>query len=375
MATESNSDDAGSTSGAPADAAGEAKMEPASSLPNASFPATAPTLTLRLLMMQKDVGSIIGKSGATVKTFREESGARINISDAGSAERIVTISGPADCIFKAVSFIAKKFEEDHRVAVAATNAPIPPVSFRLVMPASQCGPLIGKKGTKIKEIRDVTSASVQVASEMLPGSTERTVTISGTPDSITQCIYQICCVMLEHPPKGPTIPYRPRTSPPVNSLLLPGLPLHLADPTHAVAVTQFGLPPPELPSVTAHSHGIPPLLPPASPYAHAAAAVAASAMQTTTTQTINIPNDLIGCLIGKRGAKITEIRQLSGAQIKISDPIQGVSHREVTICGSPDRVQLAQYLINNRIHSEVNAPLAGSPLGPPMSPLLPPTSL
>lgn len=99
--------------------------------------------------------------------------------------------------------------------MAATNAPIPPVSFRLVMPASQCGPLIGKKGTKIKEIRDVTSASVQVvatlveaysklvndslqvASEMLPGSTERTVTISGTPDSITQCIYQICCVMLE----------------------------------------------------------------------------------------------------------------------------------------------------------------------------------
>jgi hypothetical protein len=65
------------------------------------------------------------------------------------------------------------------------------------MPASQCGPLIGKKGAKIKEIRDVTGASVQVASEMLPNSTERTVTISGTPEAITQCIYQICCVMLE----------------------------------------------------------------------------------------------------------------------------------------------------------------------------------
>jgi poly(rC)-binding protein 2/3/4 len=219
------------------------------------------------------------------------------------------------------------------------------------MPASQCGPLIGKKGAKIKEIRDVTGASVQVASEMLPNSTERTVTISGTPEAITQCIYQICCVMLEHPPKGPTIPYRPRTNNPlVNPLLLPGLPLHLTDPASAaVAMPQLGIPPPaEIPAVTAPNHILPPLLPPSSAFAHVAA-VAASAMQTSsTTQTIDIPNDLIGCLIGKRGAKITEIRQLSGAQIKISDPMHGCPHREVTIAGSPDRVQLAHYLINNR---------------------------
>jgi hypothetical protein len=38
---------------------------------------------------------------------------------------------------------------------------------------------------------------VVVASEMLPNSTERAVTVSGTSDAITQCIYHICCVMLE----------------------------------------------------------------------------------------------------------------------------------------------------------------------------------
>lgn len=32
---------------------------------------------------------------------------------------------------------------------------------------------------------------------MLPNSTERAVTISGTSEAITQCIYHICCVMLE----------------------------------------------------------------------------------------------------------------------------------------------------------------------------------
>lgn len=51
---------------------------------------------------------------------------------------------------------------------------------------------------------------LQVASEMLPHSTERAVTISGGNDAIAQCVYHICCVMLESPPKGATIPYRPK---------------------------------------------------------------------------------------------------------------------------------------------------------------------
>ena len=78
-----------------------------------------------------------------------------------------------------------------------TAIPRPPITLRLIMPASQCGSLIGKGGSKIKEIREITGASVVVASEMLPNSTERAVTVSGTSDAITQCIYHICCVMLE----------------------------------------------------------------------------------------------------------------------------------------------------------------------------------
>ncbi len=33
----------------------------------------------------------------------------------------------------------------------------PPVTLRLVVPASQCGSLIGKGGSKIKEMREVCS--------------------------------------------------------------------------------------------------------------------------------------------------------------------------------------------------------------------------
>lgn len=51
-----------------------------------------------------------------------------------------------------------------------------------------------------------TGAQVQVAGDMLPNSTERAVTISGTPDAIIQCVKQICVVMLEvqYERRGPT---------------------------------------------------------------------------------------------------------------------------------------------------------------------------
>ncbi|XP_042698084.1 poly(rC)-binding protein 2-like isoform X10 [Chrysemys picta bellii] len=211
------------------------------------------TLTIRLLMHGKEVGSIIGKKGETVKKMREESGARINISEGSCPERIVTITGPTDAIFKAFSMIALKFEED--INASMTNSTVtskPPVTLRLVVPASQCGSLIGKGGSKIKEIRESTGAQVQVAGDMLPNSTERAVTISGTPDAIIQCVKQICVVMLE----------------------------------------------------------------------------------------------LIGCIIGRQGSKINEIRQMSGAQIKIANATEGSAERQVTITGSPANISLAQYLIN-----------------------------
>uniref|UniRef100_A0A8C0L479 Poly(rC) binding protein 3 n=1 Tax=Canis lupus dingo TaxID=286419 RepID=A0A8C0L479_CANLU len=170
------------------------------------------TLTIRLLMHGKVRSPRPpSRKGETVKKMREESGARINISEGNCPERIVTITGPTDAIFKAFAMIAYKFEED--IINSMSNSPAtskPPVTLRLVVPASQCGSLIGKGGSKIKEIRESTGAQVQVAGDMLPNSTERAVTISGTPDAIIQCVKQICVVMLESPPKGATIPYRPK---------------------------------------------------------------------------------------------------------------------------------------------------------------------
>lgn len=194
----------------------EHSADPSSS----SSPGAAPNmnllLTIRLLMQGKEVGSIIGKRGDQIKRIREESGAKINISDGSCPERIVTITGSLATINKAFAMISNKFEEDMRAL--PNSVPKPPITMRLIVPATQCGSLIGKSGSKIKEIREATGASIQVASEMLPQSTERAVTVSGTADAIILCMGQVCQILLEAPPKGATLPYRPK--PTFNSLLV-----------------------------------------------------------------------------------------------------------------------------------------------------------
>lgn len=42
-----------------------------------------------------------------------------------------------------------------------------------------------------------TGASIQVATEMLPSSTERAVTISGTCEALIDCLQEICQIFLE----------------------------------------------------------------------------------------------------------------------------------------------------------------------------------
>ncbi|XP_037904914.1 poly(rC)-binding protein 3 isoform X3 [Hermetia illucens] len=367
------------------------------------------TLTIRLIMQGKEVGSIIGKKGEIVNRFREESGAKINISDGSCPERIVTVSGTTSAIYSAFSLITKKFEEwcsqfnDSGSMGGKTQIPI-----RLIVPASQCGSLIGKGGSKIKEIRSTTGCSIQVASEMLPNSTERAVTLSGSAEQITQCIYHICCVMLESPPKGGTIPYRPK--PPVSGpvilangqaytiqgnyavpaqetctmfpLALAGG-LHagisgLADPLLKGAHLPAAMPPHHLqqlsdvaknPLASLAALGLAGIAPTNTGGLNptALAALAGSQLRTNNANRnqqqheMTVPNDLIGCIIGKGGTKIAEIRQISGAMIRISNCEEregGNTDRTITITGNPDSVALAQYLINMRISMET----AGVPI-------------
>uniref|UniRef100_A0A1I8J6A4 KH domain-containing protein n=1 Tax=Macrostomum lignano TaxID=282301 RepID=A0A1I8J6A4_9PLAT len=385
-------------------------------------PATL-VLTIRMLMSGKEVGSIIGRKGDNVKRYREESGARINISDGSCPERIVTVTGTAEQIHAAFAMMCQKFEDDftqsiHKATAAAAansaqpagsdDVTCPPVTLRLLVAATQCGSIIGKGGCKIKEIRELTGASIQVASEALPNSSERTVTISGTARAIAKCIKQLCHILLDaqaghahyadspaqrcalrrsrssccrrgrcaaaarrplmQPPmSGPPIPFMPEMSKavPVSSVGLPFTSPLTGDallangclPAASLALGHPALAGPGLTPARSHQGPAPPA--------------------PTNTQELVIPNDLIGCIIGRGGTKINEIRQLSGAQIKISNCEDGAKERKVTITGTPDTISAAQYLISASIdlhkhllalNMAVSAGLAPAPPMPPPPP-------
>jgi len=358
------------------------------SMPSDGSPSA--TLTVRLLMQGKEVGSIIGKKGEIVKRFREESGAKINISDGSCPERIVTVTGTTDAIFKGFQLITKKLEEvmernQNEYGGGGSGVPKPPITMRLIVPASQCGSLIGKGGAKIKEIREVTGASIQVASEMLPNSTERAVTVSGSCDALTQCVYHICCVMLESPPKGATIPYRPKPqmgaggpgmfggNPPFGNQMGGGYGGggYGGHDSYEPAPSRFQ-PKNQNPLAGLLSSlggggggggmgGPPNTLQASTSAVTALAALAGSQLRApqgagpgTQTHEITVPNELIGCIIGKGGTKIAEIRQITGAMITISkfdDTTDDATHQEriITIKGTGDQVSLAQYLINTSV--------------------------
>ncbi|XP_029291977.1 poly(rC)-binding protein 4-like isoform X2 [Cottoperca gobio] len=340
------------------------------------------TLTLRLLMHGKEVGSIIGKKGETVKRIREESSARVNISEGSCPERIITITGSTDCVFRAFTMITYKLEEDLTALVAnGTISSKPPVTLRLVIPASQCGSLIGKGGAKIKEIRESTGAQIQVAGDLLPNSTERGVTISGNQESVIQCVRLICTVILESPPKGATIPYRPSPSPaalliagnqvyeasefaphPMYSVTQGGLDLQQNAVFQAYTLqNQYGIPHSEMAKLHQLSmqQGLSPMAQPASNI------IPGMDSNSQTSQELLIPNDLIGSIIGRQGTKINEIRQVSGAQIKIGSQLDGTSDRHVTITGTPVSINLAQYLITSCLEtakSTAQAATMGAPV-------------
>jgi len=295
-------------------------------------------------MSGKEVGPIIGKGGEIIKEIREESGSKIHITDGSCPERIITVTGTTDAIFKAYTLICKKMEDgDGSKTRDRSTDRKDGLNLCLVVPASQCGSLIGKGGSKIKEIREVTGASVQVASDPLPGSTERSVTVAGTKDAVTQCIYHICCVMLESPAKGTTVQYQPGRGGFGGGAMMGGRGDGRGGHNPLAGLLGIG------------GGGTSTLA--------AIASIAGSQIRRRdrdrgdredrdreSTYQMNVPNELIGSVIGKGGSKIAEIRQMSGAMIRISksdDPeASPTTERHIQITGNPDSVALAKSLIN-----------------------------
>ena len=149
------------------------------------------SITLRTIVTGPEAGSIIGRGGEIVNSIRDESGAKIRIEGSSPQERIITVDGPTDSIFKvrknscseatinknlsyqAYTLICKTLEgrekRDSRDGRERSRDRDEGLNLNLLVPSSQCGAIIGKEGSKIKEIRETTGAAIHVSGEPLPG--------------------------------------------------------------------------------------------------------------------------------------------------------------------------------------------------------------
>jgi heterogeneous nuclear rnp K-like protein 2 len=259
-------------------------------------------------------------------------------------------------------------------------------TLRVVMPAVFATPLTRPNYPILHTIHTETSATLTLNPSVLPLSTERQLIIAGTTPAVSKAVQRISEYLqnsyehyasIQNGAKPPVVWYVPlpvygslgapenydlprvieaRMMTPQNPFginpKVPLAPQAAAQPQQGQAGQVFQQGPTQIsgPMVggPAGGHGI-------------QTAVVGPGGQMT--QQIFIPNDMVGAIIGKGGAKINEIRQMSGSHMyappisvltssKINEPAENSNERLVTITGTQDCNQMALYMLYSRLESE-----------------------
>jgi heterogeneous nuclear rnp K-like protein 2 len=175
--------------------------------------------------------------------------------------------------------------------------------------------------------------------EMLPQSTERIVEVQGAPEAIGRAVEEIGKCLLEDWERGlGTVLFHPGTvDDRSGGNRRQGS--YSTSPQHGAQRRANG---------DGGNRGR--VSPPGSP-THSP--ISSQPPANLRTQNISIPSDMVGCIIGRSGTKITEIRRLSGSKISIAKaPHDETGERMFTIVGTPEANEKALFLLYNQLESE-----------------------
>jgi heterogeneous nuclear rnp K-like protein len=177
------------------------------------------------------------------------------------------------------------------------------------------GTIIGRQGLKIKHIQDVSGVRMVAQKEMLPQSTERIVEVQGTPEGIEKAVWEIGKCLIEDWQRGTvTVLYNPAVRAQVGSGPLgntesrtydrpQGGSRYMSRTGNGADFTESSSTPYRRSNSDAANRGVP---------------LVTEDGEEVQTQNISIPSDMVGCIIGRGGTKISEIRKCSGARISIA---------------------------------------------------------
>lgn len=210
------------------------------------------------------------------------------------------------------------------------------------------GTIIGRQGLKIKHIQDVSGVRMVAQKEMLPQSTERIVEVQGTPDGILKATWEIGKCLVDDWQRGTgTVLYNPAVRAEAGRGGLLAGPMAGAPPQYTAMPRSYNR--------TGNGADFSD-----NSYRRSNSDAATRGPPATTedgeeiqTQNISIPSDMVGCIIGRGGSKISEIRKTSGARISIAKaPHDETGERMFTIMGSASANEKALYLLYENLENE-----------------------
>ncbi len=304
-------------------------------------------LTLRAIVSSKEAGVIIGKGGKNVADLRDQTGVRAGVTKVvqGVSDRVLTITGGCEAVSRAYSIVAGALLEGapavgmggviqnngtHRKLLILKfpnlslllTCVISSLAIKLLISHNQMGTIIGRQGLKIKHIQDVSGVRMVAQKDMLPQSTERIVEVQGTPDGIQRAIWEISKCLVDDWQRGTgTVLYNPV----VRTATGNAGPLGGGSGGVGYGSSNRGDYMPA-PRVMRTGNGADFSNGGSRPYNRRSDSDATNRGPPThdengeeiQTQNISIPADMVGCIIGRGGSKISEIRKSSGARISIA---------------------------------------------------------
>lgn len=310
---------------------------------------------VKFLVPNVAAGSIIGKAGSNITEIQTNSGARMQLSRAsefypGSPEgqdRILLVSGTVNQLLTALHLVLSKLKAEPGALRAVQAKDGEAIQLRMLVHSRLCGTLIGKGGATIRSFNEDSHAVFNISPPpTLPGLTERIVKITGDVDHLMRAVALVVTKLSENPDyhllTDANLSYSQRYSPnaPVMSQQQQfGGPQH--HPGMGPGAAALGASAPHM----LHMGGMGGMgMGPPPPRAGGASV------------TMAVPEEKVGVVIGKQGAVINQIKELLGVSIRISKKgefLPGTHDRACSITGTPQAVEIAQQLIQQKIDAHM----------------------
>jgi heterogeneous nuclear rnp K-like protein 2 len=199
------------------------------------------------------------------------------------------------------------------------------------------GTIIGKQGSRIKSLQSEYGVKITASKDFLYDSTERLVEVQGTPDQIEQVLGVLSRCLLEDWHNGTGTSFyvpTPRTNPRYHGNNNTNNSNNTNNNSNNNNNSING-------GATSSGAG-----------SATANTANGSKFKNAITKKIKYPSDMVGCLIGKEGSRIQEIRKVTGTQIVIDSKDDENDERLFELVGAPKNVERAIGYLNHNLEKE-----------------------